>query len=133
MCTSRSISIARSRAWARLTRRCVPRVSPARRSNDTPSTAWTTPSRVKKWVLRSWTRRTGAAAGAAAPLSGLLPGSVTERTAILSWFRTADQDAALVIDPDRLAAADRHGEAGDPVTAVSQIISHRLRDRLLET
>src|SRR5258708_23760503 len=32
-----------------------PSVSPAASSNDTPSTAWTTPSRVKNCVLRSLT------------------------------------------------------------------------------
>src|SRR3979411_3029802 len=37
----------------------MPRVSLALSSNETPSTAFTTPSGVENWVLRSWTSRRG--------------------------------------------------------------------------
>src|SRR5581483_9028144 len=63
---------------------------------------------------------------------GRRPGSIAEREAVLARLGAADQDAALAVDPDRLAAADRHLEHRDPVAAAGKVGAHRLRYEMLD-
>src|SRR5712691_6812897 len=52
--------------------------------------------------------------------------SVAQRHSVLARLGAADQDAALVVDPDRLAAAERHFGDIDFVAAARQIGDDRL-------
>src|ERR1700736_4878473 len=53
--------------------------------------------------------------------------SISQRETVLARLRAADQHAALVVDPDRLGAAERHLADVDIVTAPPEIGKDRLR------
>src|SRR5690349_10496362 len=55
-----------------------------------------------------------------------------QRAAILAGVGARDQDAAFVIDQDRLAAAQRFAPDRDRVTTAGEVCRHRLADRRLE-
>src|SRR6266542_2883496 len=52
--------------------------------------------------------------------------SISDRDPVVARLRTADQDAALMVDPDRLAAAQWHHRHIDIMTATPQILNDRL-------
>ena len=52
--------------------------------------------------------------------------SISERDAVVARLRAADQHAALMVDPDRLAAAQWHHSHIDVVAAMPQIFNDRL-------
>src|SRR6266567_310040 len=52
--------------------------------------------------------------------------SIPERDAVVARLRAADQHAALMVDPDRLAAAQWHHSHIDVVAAMPQILHDRL-------
>src|SRR5206468_9916006 len=52
--------------------------------------------------------------------------------AVLAGLGAADQYAALIIDPDRLAASERHFLDRDLMTAIGEILSDRRRYRTLD-
>mgnify|MGYP003694749105 CR=1 FL=1 len=60
----------------------------------------------------------------AKPISAT-PRSITESQAVLARLGAADQYAALVIDPDRLAASERHLLDRDLMTAIGEILGDR--------
>src|SRR5271170_752463 len=59
-------------------------------------------------------------------------GSVAEGEAVLARFGAADQGAALPVDPDRLAPADRHLAYVDVVAAAREIVDDRLGQRAFD-
>src|SRR5580704_6061859 len=58
--------------------------------------------------------------------------SIPERHSVLARFRAADQNAALMIHPDRLAAAERHLSDVDFVAAARQIGNDRFGNARLD-
>src|SRR6266436_4157115 len=58
--------------------------------------------------------------------------SITESQAVLAGLGAADQYTALVIDPDRLAASERHLLDRDLMTAIGEILGDRRRYRTLD-
>src|SRR5260370_37655976 len=58
--------------------------------------------------------------------------SVAQRQAVLARLRAADQHAALVVDPDRLGAAQRLHRPVDDVAAGAKIGGDLPADRALE-
>src|SRR3954469_24945002 len=59
-------------------------------------------------------------------------GSIPQRQPVLAWLGAADQDAPLVVDPDRLAAAIGDARRLDIVATLSEIGDDRLGHGLLD-
>src|SRR5437899_404197 len=61
-----------------------------------------------------------------------MPASITQRHAVLAMVRAAEQHAALLVDPDRLAAAKRIRRQRRAVAAPREILAHAALDGGLE-
>src|SRR5260370_641219 len=95
----------------------IARVSPGMTWNETPSTARTTPSRVKNQVLRSAISRSGLGAAAAARLAApkaLIAGNASAYAAMARGLARGEEDAAhQARHPRHLGDGDREDDVLD--------------------